>query len=172
MCPHAWADLSSFQLLTGFAARIKPVMWVHGQPHSAEEKAGGQGRCPCPSYPIEGCPCPQSVQVPCSGRLGAQLHHLLWASASPWDMGVLKLAVLSGPWMVGESGWYSLQPPHLEQLLREPEPGGIRAQWAGAGAQPGPSLGAGAAPETESHVSRAAGTSSCRSGRASPTTPA
>lgn len=126
VCPRAWADLSSFQLLTGFAARIKPVMWVHSQLHSAEEKAGGQGRCPCPSYLAEGRLCPQSVRVPCSGGLGAQLHHLLWASASPWDVGMLKLAILSGLWMVGASGWYGLQAPHLEQLFHEPEPGGIR----------------------------------------------
>ena len=110
-CTHTpGADLSSFQLLTGFAAHVKPVKWVHGQPHSADEKAGGQGPCPCPSYLFEGCPWPQSILAPCLGRLGAQPHHLLWASASPWDVGVLKLGVLSGPWVVGESGWYGPRP--------------------------------------------------------------
>ena len=38
-------------------------------------------------------------------------------------------------WAVGGGEVWLVWPeaPHLEQLLRKPEPGGIRAQWAGAG---------------------------------------
>lgn len=147
-CAHVpAAGLSPFQLLTGSAAHVKPVMWVHCQPHLADEEAG-RGNTTGPSNTAEGSLCLPECPGSLLGRDGSTGYitflwgdgdagHPVWALGPPAPPGwwVNQVGVACGSLTRVTSG----------------RSGRVRGPFAGS------SLRAGASPETESHVSCAQG---------------
>ena len=141
------AGLSPLQLLTGFAAHVKPVTWVHCQPHLADEEAG-RGDVTGPSNMAEGSLCLPKCPGSLLGRDGSTGYiTFLWGGG---DSGHPVWAV--GP--PAPPGWW-VNPVGVAcgslSRVTSGRSGQVRGPFAGS------SLRAGASPATESHVSCAQG---------------